>query len=66
MVYVGLSRPTQLLCIAIHKDRFKKDDFKDKWEIIDIAITASAVMAPAEETVKFLKEKEKKNTQMCI
>jgi hypothetical protein len=52
MAYVGLSRPTHLLCIAIHKDRFKKDDFKDKWEIIDISKTASAVIAPAVETGK--------------
>ncbi len=36
MVYVGLSRPTHLLCLAIHKDRFKEDDFKDKWGIIHI------------------------------
>jgi DNA helicase II / ATP-dependent DNA helicase PcrA len=36
MVYVGLSRPTHLLCLAIHKDRFAIDDFTDKWEIIDI------------------------------
>ncbi len=36
MSYVGLSRPTHLLCLAVHKDRFKEDDFKDKWKIIDI------------------------------
>ena len=47
MAYVGLSRPTHLLCLAIHKDRFKEDDFKDRWEIIDITETASAVLAPA-------------------
>jgi DNA helicase II / ATP-dependent DNA helicase PcrA len=34
MAYVGLSRPTHLLCMAIHKDRFNEVDFKDKWEII--------------------------------
>ena len=36
MVYVGFSRPTHLLCFAVHKDRFREDDFKDKWEITDI------------------------------
>ncbi|MGR3302365.1 MAG: UvrD-helicase domain-containing protein [Candidatus Scalindua sp.] len=36
MAYVGLSRPTHLLCMAIHKDRFNEVDFKDKWEIINI------------------------------
>ncbi|NIV69020.1 MAG: hypothetical protein GWN41_02620 [Phycisphaerae bacterium] len=46
MAYVGLSRPTHLLCLAIHKDRFNEDDFKDKWEMIDITQTASAVLAP--------------------
>src|SRR5699024_3047109 len=36
MAYVGLSRPTDLLCIAIHKDRFKKFSSTidtDIWEI---------------------------------
>lgn len=36
MAYVGLSRPTHLLCMAIHKDRFDEADFKDKWKIIDL------------------------------
>ncbi len=36
MTYVGLSRPTHLLCIAVHKNRFKENDFKDKFEIVDI------------------------------
>lgn len=37
MAYVGLSRPKHLLCLAIHKDRFKENDFKDKWEIIELS-----------------------------
>lgn len=41
MVYVGLSRPTHLLCVAIQKDRFDEYLRQDvvaqgKWEIIDI------------------------------
>lgn len=39
MAYVGLSRPTHLLCFAVHKDRFKAhlgDLDKSVWEIIDI------------------------------
>jgi DNA helicase II / ATP-dependent DNA helicase PcrA len=41
MVYVGLSRPTHLLCVAIQKDRFDKYlrqnvDTQGKWEIIDL------------------------------
>lgn len=36
MAYVGLSRPTHLLCMAIHNDRFNEADFKDKWKIINI------------------------------
>lgn len=40
MAYVGLSRPTHLLCFAIHKDRFKENDFKDRWDIIKIAKTS--------------------------
>ncbi len=53
MAYVGLSRPTHLLCLAIHKDRFKENDFKDRWVIIKITETSSAVMATVEETGKF-------------
>ncbi|MNE18833.1 hypothetical protein D3C80_1118910 [compost metagenome] len=39
MAYVGFSRPTDLLCIAVHKDRF--DNQLDKidrgiWEIITV------------------------------
>lgn len=42
MAYVGFSRPTDLLCIAIHKDRF--NDFsnsinRDVWEIKDVPLT---------------------------
>lgn len=47
MAYVGLSRPKYLLCLAVHKNRFKENDFRNKWEIIDISKTASAVVAPA-------------------
>lgn len=39
MTYVGFSRPTNLLCVAIHKDRFDKylsEIDKNTWEIIDI------------------------------
>lgn len=38
MVYVGFSRPTNLLCVAIHKDRFYQylsKINKDIWEIVD-------------------------------
>lgn len=39
MAYVGFSRPTNLLCIAIHKNRFDShfsDINRDKWEVIEI------------------------------
>ena len=39
MVYVGFSRPTNLLCVAIHKDRFDRylsEINKDIWEIKEI------------------------------
>ncbi|TAN00427.1 MAG: hypothetical protein EPN39_04385 [Chitinophagaceae bacterium] len=39
MAYVGFSRPTDLLCIAIHKDRFDKylqSINREEWEIINI------------------------------
>lgn len=39
MAYVGLSRPTDLLCIAIHKDRFDSvlsTISRDDWEIISV------------------------------
>ncbi|MEX1014152.1 MAG: UvrD-helicase domain-containing protein [Candidatus Paceibacterota bacterium] len=38
MVYVGFSRPKDLLCFAVHKDRFNdkiKEGMKD-WEVINI------------------------------
>ncbi|MFK8276335.1 UvrD-helicase domain-containing protein [Capnocytophaga cynodegmi] len=38
MAYVGFSRPTNLLCVAIHKSRFDKhlsDIDKNVWEIIN-------------------------------
>lgn len=40
MAYVGFSRPTDLLCIAIHKDRFDKflrDINIEEWEIINVS-----------------------------
>lgn len=40
MTYVGFSRATQLLCVAIHKDRFEKHlntIDRDTWEIKDIS-----------------------------
>ncbi|WP_297867982.1 UvrD-helicase domain-containing protein [uncultured Flavobacterium sp.] len=39
MAYVGFSRPTNFLCVAIHKDRFDSrlsDIDRNKWEIIEI------------------------------
>lgn len=39
MAYVGFSRPTDLLCIAIHKDRFDNllnELDTDVWEIIEV------------------------------
>lgn len=39
MAYVGFSRPTNLLCIAIHKDRFDSilnGINRDEWEIIEV------------------------------
>ncbi len=40
MAYVGLSRPTDLLCIAIHQDRYN-EFFRginlNEWEIIEVA-----------------------------
>lgn len=35
VAYVGMSRPTHLLCVAIHKDRLPKID-TTKWEVVDI------------------------------
>ena len=39
MSYVGFSRPTHLLCIAIHKDRFDRklsEINRDIWEIVEL------------------------------
>lgn len=38
MIYVGFSRPMDLLCFAIHKDRLgpMRDKLMEEWEIIDI------------------------------
>ena len=39
MAYVGFSRPTHLLCVAVQKDRYKShlsDIDTNKWEIIHI------------------------------
>lgn len=43
MAYVGFSRPTDLLCIAIHQDRFNalKDTINtDMWEIVTVTANA--------------------------
>lgn len=39
IVYVAMSRPTHLLCFALHQDRFNaiKDNI-DGWEIIELAV----------------------------
>lgn len=39
MGYVGFSRPTHLLCVAIHKDRFEKIENinKELWEIVELS-----------------------------
>lgn len=39
MVYVGFSRPTDLLCVAIHKDRFDSlfgEINRQEWEVIEV------------------------------
>jgi hypothetical protein len=39
MAYVGFSRPTDLLCIAIHKDRFENflnGISRELWEIVEV------------------------------
>jgi DNA helicase-2/ATP-dependent DNA helicase PcrA len=39
MAYVGFSRPTDLLCVAVHKDRFDKilnTLNTDIWEIVTV------------------------------
>ncbi|RXJ51221.1 UvrD-helicase domain-containing protein [Gelidibacter gilvus] len=39
MVYVGFSRPTDLLCVAVHKNRFDNllsEINRDEWEIIEV------------------------------
>jgi hypothetical protein len=38
MMYVGFSRPMDLLCFAVHEDRLNdlRESLKDEWEIIDI------------------------------
>lgn len=39
MSYVGFSRPTHLLCVAIHKDRFDRDlsEINDEiWEVVEL------------------------------
>jgi len=41
MCYVGFSRPTHLLCVAIHKERFESELTnidRNKWEIMDLTI----------------------------
>jgi superfamily I DNA/RNA helicase len=42
MAYVGFSRPTHLLCIAVHKDRFDQylsNIDKNEWDVIDCFVT---------------------------
>ncbi len=44
MAYVGLSRPTDLLCIAIHQDRFNvnlSDIDTDKWEVLNVNLSSA-------------------------
>jgi hypothetical protein len=39
LCYVGLSRPTDLLCVALRKDRFDMhlhDIDRDKWEVVEL------------------------------
>jgi DNA helicase-2/ATP-dependent DNA helicase PcrA len=39
MAYVGFSRPTHLLCVAIHKDRFDRDLSRinnDIWKVVEL------------------------------
>jgi len=39
MAYVGFSRPTDLLCIAVHKERFETflDGLnEEEWEIVEV------------------------------
>ena len=39
MAYVGFSRPTDLLCVAVHKDRFDSilsEIDRKVWEIIEV------------------------------
>lgn len=38
MTYVGFSRPTHLLCFAIHKDRFPSDFESENWNIHDLTL----------------------------
>ncbi len=35
VAYVGMSRPTHLLCVAIHKDRLPDVD-SEKWDVVDV------------------------------
>lgn len=37
MVYVGFSRPTHLLCFAVHKKRFKPENFDNIWSIRNLS-----------------------------
>jgi DNA helicase II / ATP-dependent DNA helicase PcrA len=37
MVYVGFSRPTHLLCFAIHKKRFNQENFDNRWNIRNLS-----------------------------
>jgi hypothetical protein len=37
MAYVGMSRPTHLLCVAMHKDRIvpHRADLENLWQIVE-------------------------------
>ncbi|MEK0337926.1 MAG: hypothetical protein QQN41_10885, partial [Nitrosopumilus sp.] len=36
IAYVGLSRPTHLLCFGVHKDRFESNLSNNSWEIVKV------------------------------
>ena len=42
VLYVGFSRPTHLLCYAVHKDMFRRETFKANWEIVDYLVADTA------------------------
>ena len=41
MAYVGMSRPTDLLCVAFHKTRIPSNEIpflQNNWEIVDLTL----------------------------